>query len=62
LAAGLEHCELKLSRFGRVVPVGIHAHITDAAGYPLWWVFSKGRRTLRGSVGESVQVERRSLV
>lgn len=62
LAAGLEHCELKESRYGRVVPVGIHAHITDAAGYPLWWVFSKGRRLLRGPVGESVPIERRSLV
>lgn len=46
LVEGLAECILKESRTGRVVPVGIHAHITDSAGYLVWWVYSKGRRKL----------------
>lgn len=46
LAEGLRECILKENRYGRVVPVGVHAHITDALGYPVWWVYSRGQRKL----------------
>lgn len=61
LAEGFQECDLQLNRKGRVVPVGVHAHITDAAGYPTWWVYSKGRRKL-GSIAESVHIERKSPI
>ena len=59
LAEGLQECDLQLNRKGRVIPVGVHAHITDAMGYPVWWVYSKGRRKLWGSVGAAVPIERK---
>jgi len=59
LAEGLQECDLQLNRKGRVIPVGVHAHITDAMGYPVWWVYSKGRRKLGGSVGAAVPIERK---
>jgi hypothetical protein len=62
LADGFQECDLRENRHGRVVPVGVHAHITDAAGYPVWWVYSKGRRKLGGSIGESVSIERVSPI
>lgn len=46
LADALKECILKENRHGRVIPVGKHAHITDALGYPVWWVYSKGQRKL----------------
>jgi len=62
LAEGFQECDLQLNRKGRIVPVGIHAHITDAAGYPVWWVYSKGRRKLTGPVGETLHIERKSPI
>lgn len=62
LVMGLSECELKENRHGRVLPVGYHAHITDACGYPVWWVYSKGRRKLTGAAAESIHIERKSPI
>ncbi len=52
LAEALKECELKQGRYGRVIPLGYYAHLTDAAGYVCWWV-SK-RPTVPRSGTESV--------
>lgn len=48
LAESMKECILRMGRYGRVVPEGRHAHAGDALGYPAWWVYSRGRRTLDG--------------
>jgi hypothetical protein len=50
LAESLKECILKMGRYGRVVPSGIHAHSTDALSYPAWWVYSGGNRKLPGPI------------
>jgi hypothetical protein len=57
-----KECILRLGRYGRVVPLGYYSHLTDAAGYPIWWVFGKARPTIGGSIGETVSIERRSPI
>lgn len=46
LAESLKECILRATGRGRVIPTGVHAHASDALGYPAWWIYSKGRRTL----------------
>lgn len=50
LTESLKECILKMGRYGRVVPSGLHAHSTDALSYPAWWVFSGGNRKLPGPI------------
>lgn len=59
LAEAFKECELRMGRYGRVVPLGFYAHLTDAASYPLWWACSKSHRPPTGSIGESVEIPRR---
>lgn len=59
LAEAFKECELRMGRYGRVVPLGFYAHLTDAAAYPIWWACSKSHRPPTGSIGESVDIPRR---
>lgn len=43
LAEAFKECELQMGRYGKVVPLGFYAHLTDAASYPIWWLFPKPR-------------------
>lgn len=58
LAEAFKECELRMGRYGRVVPLGFYAHLTDAAAYPVWWACSKTHRPTTGSLGESVDIPR----
>ena len=59
LQEAFKECELRLSRYGHVVPTGLYAHLTDAAGYPIWWVFGKTKLPrIDGSIGMTVDVPR----
>lgn len=58
LAEAFKECELRMGRYGRVIPLGFYAHLTDAAAYPIWWACSKSHRPPTGSIGESVDIPR----
>lgn len=58
LAEAFKECELRMGRYGRVVPLGFYAHLTDAAAYPVWWACSKTHRPPTGSIGETVEIPR----
>lgn len=60
LAEAFKECELRMGRYGRVIPLGFYAHLTDAAAYPIWWACSKTHRPTGGSLGESVDISRPS--
>jgi hypothetical protein len=45
LIESFEKCPLGENRYGRRRPYGKHAHVTDAAGYPLWFLEPKPGET-----------------
>ena len=49
LAEALKECELRVGRFGKAIPMGFYAHLTDAAGYVAWWAFPKPTPPRSGS-------------
>lgn len=46
LIEALKECEMRPGKYMKLVPMGFYAHLTDAAGYPAWWVFSKGKPSI----------------
>ena len=49
LAEGLKNCELRAGPFGQGRPAGPFRHITDAAGYGIWWLHpDKAKKPISG--------------
>jgi hypothetical protein len=59
LAEAFRECELKVVA-GRRKPYGVYAHVTDAAGYVLWWLEPKPKAPVADRPGIiPIQVARR---
>lgn len=41
IATSLKKCKIKRGTLGRIKPCGDEAHMTDALGYPIWWVLPR---------------------
>lgn len=58
LANSLKNCKSKKVRHG-YGPVGVHAHLTDTAGYVAWWTYPRpGRSAPSGPLAVSVEISR----